>query len=228
VLPSVSAVLYCILHACSAVSSPSLCSSQRTPSDHGSQGATDMLYYVCEHVYRVFPLVHVLGNVTDCFAWQQAAQHVSLFKFVQCRLHIVLQCITVNTLNLLSTSKEGDGRLQLLLDLYTPHAMTVLEIVFVCSQKHATCNEGAVRCLLKFCWRKLEHCCLNACFTAGFVAVMKRVKNVVSCCCVMLRKGRMLSCHNWMNSCSQNGIRKCIIYQCEFMASEKRKWTLQS
>jgi len=77
---------------------------------------------------------------------------MSLFKFVQCRLHFVLQCVTVNTMNLLSTYKEGDGRLQLILGIYTPHVTAVLEIVFACSQKLATCNEDAVRCFLKFCW----------------------------------------------------------------------------
>jgi hypothetical protein len=57
-------------------------------------------------------------------------------------------------MNVLSTSKEGDGRLLLILGLYTPHATAVLEIVFALSLKLATCNEDAVCCLLKFCWRK--------------------------------------------------------------------------
>lgn len=79
---------------------------------------------------------------------------MALFKFVHCHLHILLHGFTVNAMNLLITSKEGDERLQLTLGFYTPHATTVLEIVFICSLTHATYNEDAVHCLLKFCWSK--------------------------------------------------------------------------
>ena len=53
---------YVILYTSfSIVSSPSLCSSQRTPSDHGNQGTTDMLYCVCEYRYRYMKLTMFLG-----------------------------------------------------------------------------------------------------------------------------------------------------------------------
>ena len=87
---------------------------------------TDLLYYVYEDIYRVFTLVHIVGNLINCSAWQYAARHMSLFEFVQCHLHILLHCVTVNTMNLLTTSKEADGRLQLLLGLYTLPATTYL------------------------------------------------------------------------------------------------------
>lgn len=142
-------------------------------------------------------LVHIVGNLINCFAWQHAAHRMSLFKFVQCRLHILLRCFTVNTMNLLTTSKEADGRLQLMLGFYTLHATTILEISFclftdICHVQWMCCS-----LLVEILLEKWEHFCLNACFPASFIGIMNRVKNSVNCCSVMLRKRHMLSCHNW-------------------------------
>ena len=64
---------YVILYtSCCAVSSPSLCFSQRTPSDYGYQGVTDMSYYLSLLLHCAscrLTKYHITNKCTNCMSF---------------------------------------------------------------------------------------------------------------------------------------------------------------